>query len=637
MRRHTYHRWLLIAQMLIVIGLGVAIIWNALSLILDLASPVWWLVAILPLPGLIGWLGALAAPTLLARFSSSCARWYRLTYDTPSEWRDDGARTALINLINSGVDLEMIWARERDGMGCWLGVSEHDEILLRLVSSVFPAGSLEADQAPQPGTGVVILHWKKEADEAIPSPVELGQLDGIEGVYFRWRSDKTATVALWGTAAEGVARQYVRARDLLPHQGPSLFRPPFAGDNPWPAWPPFPSSQHNAGLAAISELQIVAPALRTNGTKPALQLGHDAEQKSIGFTLPELTGVQPLQIFGQTAEAVTVDLAYQAIQAKCPVLFLDGRGLAVAQLARRMLRETATGQVLTCDVERPAQSRFRLNPLWLPAESGCWSSILSTGWPAWLRDLGVTPGGLGQTAYNHTQVAVILTTLVSAAQGLALDVPGLYDALLAPDFLTMVGQESMTETILTPEIWQWWRTEGRQTPKFDVHLRLGHLRDRLKALLELPEYRVLWRPPYHDPLTIMIDGGSLLWRLPDPRRRLRAYLTSQLLALTTLLTAWPAGQPILLFLHEVEAGAWLERLNTFPAARLVRSATAIPGQILAGESTSLLLSRLSTAEAERMEPQLPGVRAADLRRLPSERLVLKRGQAIGILNLNKNY
>jgi hypothetical protein len=92
----------------------------------------------------------------------------------------------------------------------------------------------------------------------------------------------------------------------------------------------------------------------------------------------------------------------------------------------------------------------------------------------------------------------------------------------------------------------------------------------------------------------------------------------------------------LLFLHEIEAGGWLERINTFPAARLVRSATAIPGQILAGEATSLLLSRLSAAEAERMEPQLPGVRAADLRRLPPERLVLKRGQTIGTLDLTKS-
>jgi hypothetical protein len=365
-------------------------------------------------------------------------------------------------------------------------------------------------------------------------------------------------------------------------------------------------------------------------------LGQDAEQKAVGFTLPELNGVQPLQIFGQAAERVVVDLAYQAIQSGRPVLFLDGRGAAAAQLARRLLRETATGQVLTCDVERPARSRFRLNPLWLPAESGCWPAILSTGWPAWLRDLGVTPGGLGQTAYHHTQVAVRMTALVSARRGLALDVPGLYDALLAPDFLTMVGEENMAESILTPEIWQWWRTEGRQTPKFDVHLRLGHLRDRLKALLELPEYRLLWRPPYLDPLTTLLDGGSLLWRLPDPRRRLRAYLTSQLLALTTLLAAWPVEQPILLFLHEIEAGGWLERINTFPAARLVRSATAIPGQILAGEATSLLLSRLSAAEAERMEPQLPGVRAADLRRLPPERLVLKRGQTIGTLDLTKS-
>jgi hypothetical protein len=200
----------------------------------------------------------------------------------------------------------------------------------------------------------------------------------------------------------------------------------------------------------------------------------------------------------------------------------------------------------------------------------------------------------------------------------------------------MVGEELEAGKVLPAEIWQWWWTGGRQTPKFDVHLRLGHLRDRLKMLLELPEYRVLWRPPYLDPLAHLPDGGSLLWRLPDPRQRLRAFVTSQLLALTTLLAAWPAGQaPLLIFLHELEAGAWLKRINDSSTGRLIRSATALPQQILSGKSTSLLLSRLSGPEAERIEPELPGVRAADLRRLPSERLVLKRGQALGTLDLIK--
>ena len=56
----------------------------------------------------------------------------------------------------------------------------------------------------------------------------------------------------------------------------------------------------------------------------------------------------------------------------------------MVQLSRRLLREMAAGRVLVCDVERPAQSRFRLNPLWLPADAAYWPAILSGPWPEWL-------------------------------------------------------------------------------------------------------------------------------------------------------------------------------------------------------------------------------------------------------------
>jgi hypothetical protein len=334
MRRRIYHRWILVSQTLIILGLGVAMLWNVVSLLLDLDGPNWWLVAGLPLPGLVGWLTILAAPAILSKLTSSQGRWYRLTYDTPAGWQDDRARTALLNLLRSGAGLEMIWANERDGLGCWLAVSDQDEVLQRLVTNVFPAGSLEADQPPQPGKGAVMLRWKNKVEKNIPSPVELGQLAGIDGVYFRWRSDRTATVVLWGPEAEQVARQYARSGDLQLGQGPSLLRPAFVGDNPWPDWPPFPPSQHNPGLAAVSELEIMAPALRINGTETALRLGMDSEQNPVGFGFPRLTGLQPLQIFGQAAETVTIDLACQAIQAGRPILFLDGRGAAAAHLAR---------------------------------------------------------------------------------------------------------------------------------------------------------------------------------------------------------------------------------------------------------------------------------------------------------------
>jgi hypothetical protein len=338
-----------------------------------------------------------------------------------------------------------------------------------------------------------------------------------------------------------------------------------------------------------------------------------------------------LRIAGQATEPLVIDLVQQAVQANRPVLLLDGRGVVTTRLARRLLREVATERVLMCDVDRPAQSRFHLNPLWLPADQRARAEIFAKGWLAWLRELGVTPAGLGQAAYRHTQVAVSLTALVTAQRGLTLDVSGLREALLAPDFLALVDEAVLPEPgFLSNEVWAWWRTEGRTTSSFDMHLRLAHLRDRLGALLELPEYSVLWRAPYLDPLLAVRGGQSLFWRLPDPRRRLPAYITSQLLALTTLLTVWPEDQPPLpVFLHELQsAGMWLERLQSFSTARLILSSERVKPLPPGLAPTALLVSRLAAEDAAQLQVDLPDIRATDLRRLPPNRAVFKQGSDI---------
>ena len=120
--------------------------------------------------------------------------------------------------------------------------------------------------------------------------------------------------------------------------------------------------------------------------------------------------------------------------------------------------------------------------------------------------------------------------------------------------------------------------------------------------------------------------------MPDLRRRLRAYVTSQFLALTTLLAAWPGDRPLLIVLHELDPGPWAEWMAAFPAARLVFAADRAP-EATRPEPTARLVSRLDRQSAERLATHLPGVHAADLRRLPPTRLVLQRGQSIGTLDL----
>lgn len=634
MKRETYQRFIHISQWLTIGGLGVTIFWNLVSLFSGLN---WWIAIILPLPGLLGWSALSVVPRLRVRTIPKYPHAYRLLYSTPTSWEDGRVRQSLLTLIRSGVGLDIVWARDGTEIGCWLAVADYEGVLGRLVRDVLPGGLLEADPYPAVGEGVVMLHWQEGAEEVLPAPAELCQMAGVEGVYFRWQGETAAIVAIWGPGARAIAEQYGRPGGLLPGQGQGLLLPQFTGDNPWPALPPFPSSEAYPGLSASSRLERLAPGLRAEDGAPALVIGRDAGAQPVGFTLPDLAGMQLLRIVGQATEPIVIDLVQQAIQANRPVLLLDGRGVVTTRLARRLLREVATERVLMCDVERPAQSRFRLNPLWLPGDHRARGEVLATGWLAWLRELGVTPAGLGQAAYRHTQVAVILTALATTERGLVLDVPGLREALMTPDFLALVDERILSERdILSDEIWNWWRIEGRTTSSFDMHLRLAHLRDRLSTLLELPEYSVLWRSPYLDPLSTVMGGQSLFWRLPDPRRRLPAYITSQLLALTTLLTVWPEDQPLLLFLHELRgAGAWVERLQSFSTLRLVVSAEGVKPWSGSMQPTSLLLSRLPIEEADQMQADLPDIQATDLRRLPPNRAIFSRGDDICTVDLNR--
>ncbi len=470
------------------------------------------------------------------------------------------------------------------------------------------------------------MHWGQNP----PDPAVLCRLAGIEGVYFRRLSDQGATVALWGQAATEVGQRY-SAGDLLHGTGPALLHPLYSGDNPWPEMPGFPPSHGNPGLSSVSYLERTAPALRTNG-RGGMVFGRDPERQPVGFSLPGLEGMALLRIHGQAATDITVDLVSQALRIGLPTAFLDGAGVAAARVVRQAIRAVADGQILTCDVERPGQSRFRLNPLHLPPEQPeAWPQILGEVWPGWLRELGVTPAGLGAAAYRHSQMAVMVTALLAARRQVTLDPAILWEALESPDFLAAAGVGG--PEMFGREMWQWWLEEGRPTHNFDVHLRLGHLRERLNALLDLPEYQVLWRKPYLDPAAAFGSGKCLIWRLPDPRRRLRGYITSQVTALASQLAARPtAAGPVLIVLHELDVEPWVKRLAAFPAARVVAAARRLAERPLDG---GLLLSRLDRADAERVENEAApaGIRAADLRRLPEGRLVMRRDEHIGTIDV----
>ncbi|MCP4995190.1 MAG: hypothetical protein GY934_15640, partial [Gammaproteobacteria bacterium] len=526
LKQDTHRRLIGLMQWLTLVGLGLVGIWNLLCLWLGLN--VWWLAFIFPLPGLTGWAASLLAPRFLAK-TTSPVHTYRLLYSTAPYWDDSRVRQALLTLIQSGVSLDIIWAYDAQEIGCWLAVSGHKQVLERMIPDILLNGSLEATPYPDIGQGVTVLHWQDL--ENVPEPAELCLENGVEGVYFRWQSDTAAIVAIWGARARQVADKLAQPGAVLPGQGQGLMSPQFMGDNPWPNLPRFPSSERFPGLSAVSRLERVAPGLRVNG-RPALVVGQDSEGQKAGFALPNLDGMQLLRVVGQATNQVVIGLIQQAVQVNRPVMVLDGHGAIVTRLAHQLLREVATEKILICDVDRPAQSGFRLNPLWLPDPNPAWLKAMSSNWSGWLRELGVTPGGLGQITCQHTQAAVFLTALATTQRNLILDPPGLRGALLSPEFLTAMGadQVSVCRGVLDDTVWDWWLSEGLETDVFDTNLRLAHLRDRLGALLELPEYSVLWQGPYLNPLTAASNAQSLLWRLPDPRNRLAVYITSQLLA-----------------------------------------------------------------------------------------------------------
>lgn len=640
MKRSDHRRLILALQISILAGLALAVAWNALSFFLN--PDLWWIGLLLPAPGLLGWPFAVLAPKLLSPRSRSAqeqavSTTFRLLYNSPPSWSSERPQKALLNLIKTGVQLDIIWSRDGEQPGCWLTVNSFAGVLERLIPDVFPEGSLEADVYPEPGEGMVILHWQRDL-EAVPTPAELCSMAGIEGVYFRWITENSAIAALWGPQAKEVVGRFAMPGADLPGKGRELLSPAYVGDNPWPNLPPFPSSKQYAGLSSVSHLIRVVPELRINGTL-GLVLGKDAEARQVGFTLPGLDGMNLLYVTGQSTEAIMMNLAQQAIQSKRSVFLLDGQGMITTRLSRRLLREVATERVLLCDVERAAQSRFRLNPLWLPTNVNVLPRVFQ-GWLHWFRELGVTAGGLGLPAYRHTQVAVVLTALMTRQRHMLLDMPRLREALLAPDFLSLIGPNSLPgqDTSLDSEIWDWWLKEGRTTDNFDVHLRLAHLRDRLAALLDTPEYSVLWQEPYLDLMKVISGRQSLFWRLPDPRGRLSAYVSSQLVALHTLLTIWAKPQwPLLIFLHELEnIHPWVERLRPFPAVRLVVSTKNVINWPESLKPDSFLVSRLTPEGAEILGPKLvdQAIRPADLRRLPPTRLIYQNRGRLGTVEMD---
>jgi len=285
MKRGTHRLLIFVSQASTVGGLGLAAVWNLAYLIFDLSpDPGWWgLLA--PLPGLILWGVAPALPGLTSASIPAPDTVFRLVYSAPDGWRDEQARTALLNLATRAGWLDIAWVRDTQGSACLLAApAGYEAVLHRLVGAVFPGGQLEADDAPLPRDGVTILRLKRDA--AFPAPDQLCMKTGVEGVYYRWQSAETAILSLWGDErVMDVALEYAKKGDLLPGKGSELLKPRFGGGNPWPGLPVFPPSGGNPGLNAVSGFERLEPGLRLNGSG-GLVLGRDAGGGRIGSLFP---------------------------------------------------------------------------------------------------------------------------------------------------------------------------------------------------------------------------------------------------------------------------------------------------------------------------------------------------------------
>lgn len=624
MTRRTHRLLIFIAQSAVVIGLGAATLWNILGALTPTIIPIGWWGLLLPLPGLLLWIGTLIAPDLLARMTPLPDQAFRLVYTTPDDWHDDTVRAALRNLAQAVGGIGITWARDGDGIGCWVTVPANGaDILHRMAQDIFPTGYFEPDNPPLPTTGVAVLGWKDRA----PSPPELCRLDGVNGVYIFWQDARRAIVSVWGPRAAFSMWALSAKTDLLPGTAGDLVRPRFRGQNPYPDFPPFPPSGGNPGLSAVSDFEKTEPALRI--TPPGLILGLDPAGKTVGFNTA-LDGVHLAWFIGEYSAVLTADIVRQALSHNLRVFLFDGTGAVITRLIKTAMRELASGRALLCDLDRPAQTKFRLNPLWLPAETQ-WQPGTVRAWQQWLAEIGITPAGLGQVTVQHTIVAVTLIAFAAQERGLLFDPVSLRDTLNTPDILPALR---LPEGILDPEIRQWWQHTGRHTSNFDAHLRLSHLRDRLTQWLTIPEYRVLWQTPYDNPVALLEQRTALFWRVPDPTGFRRAYINSQLMALTNLLRTLPAGEPpAAVILHGLNPGFWGERLHALPGVRLLAAdidGKKIPDSI---RPQTLVISRLNRSAATHLSSVL-NIRESDLRRLPAGRLIIKKGKKMGTVDMN---
>ena len=627
MTRRTYRLLIFIAQIAVVAGLGIASLWNILGALTTL-TPIGWWGLLLPLPGLLLWGGTVLAPDALARRTPLPEQTFRLVYATPPDWSDNTARAALRNLARAVGGVGITWARDSDGIGCWLSVPPAAApILHRMAGDIFPSGYFEADTPPLPDTGVTVLHFK---DTPLP-PIDLCRQPGITGAYIFWQDERRAFLSLWGPSAAQTARTLARKTHLLPGNGIDLYRPRFRGANPYPDFPPFPPSGSNPGLAAVSRFERFTPALQVS--PPALVFGYDRDGQTVGLSLAALRANHPVRLLGEHSAALAADIVRQSLAHHLRVFLFDGDGAVIARLTKTAMRELASGQALLCDLDRPAQAKFRLNPLWLPDSPALWADTLDT-WAQWLAEIGITTAGLGTVTVRHTLAAVALIAFAAHERGLLFDPVSLRDTLDTPDILPTL---SLPDGVLDAETRRWWFDAGQYTPHFDAHLRLSHLRQRLAQWLTVPEYRVLWREPFDNPADLLARRTALFWRVPDPTGMRRIYINSQLLALTNMLRTLPAnGPPALVMLHNLNPGFWGQRLQSLPGTCLLSADSSGENSPAKTVPRTLVISRLQRATAARLAAEL-NISESDLRRLPAGRIIIKKGHLLGTADARVTY